>query len=82
MNLLSLVEFINLNVCVTIMFRYYLRKMDMKICNRVMDERDMCVAELMDCDKANSMKNFTGRNQNISSQSVLNVSTVMNSILY
>ena len=44
------------------MFRYYLRKMDMKICDRVMDERDMCVAEVMDCEKANSMKNFTGRN--------------------
>ncbi len=33
----------------------------MKRCSRVTDERDMCVADIMDCSKARAMKNFTGR---------------------
>ncbi len=42
------------------MFRVYLDKMDMKRCDREMEQTEMCIAEVMDCEKANSMKNFTG----------------------
>ena len=42
--------------------RYYLQKRapEKSGCDRVMDEQQVCVAEIPDCNKAMMMKNFTG----------------------
>merc|ERR550532_3505600 len=39
--------------------RFYIRKMDMGKCERETEQTEMCVADIMDCDKALAMKNFS-----------------------
>jgi len=40
--------------------RYYLNKEDMARCSRESDETEMCIAEIMDCEKARAMAQSTG----------------------
>ena len=40
--------------------RYFLDKEDMATCERTTEEREMCIADVMDCQKAFLAKNFTG----------------------
>ena len=44
-----------------VLVRYYLNKMDMKRCSRETEERDVCMAKDIDCEKALATKNFTGQ---------------------
>lgn len=50
--------------------RYYLNKDDMARCNRETDETEMCVAEIMDCEKARMMALSAGLSPSLLCRSV------------